>query len=72
DPDTPVDDGGLPLADFLGAEDNCLLPEWYMPSAGRLNPLTGWRRWSALTVIATFLLITAYGLCNTYGDLVLR
>jgi hypothetical protein len=25
----------------------------------------------ALVIVAAFLLITAYGLCNTYGDMVL-
>ena len=72
DPNVPVDDGARPLSELLGAEEDRLLPAWYMPSAGRMSPLTGWRRWSALGVIAAFLLITAYGLCNTYGDMVLR
>ena len=72
DPDMPVDDGARPLTELLGADADRLLPEWYMPSAEGLSPLSGWRRWSALAVIATFLLITAYGLCNTYGDMVLR
>jgi hypothetical protein len=26
----------------------------------------------ALVIVAAFLLITAYGLCNTYGDMVLN
>jgi hypothetical protein len=72
DPDAPVEDGARPLTEFLGAGADHLLPEWYMPSPGGLSPLTGWRRWSALAVIAAFLLITAHGLCNTYGDMVLH
>jgi hypothetical protein len=72
DPNVPPDDGARPLTALLGVDEERLLPEWYMPSAGRLSPLTGWRRWSALAVIAAFLLITAYGLCNAYGDMVLH
>lgn len=47
-----------------------LLPDWYMPSPMG-GPIRGWRRTVALVVTAAFLLITAYGLCNTYGDLLL-
>jgi hypothetical protein len=49
-----------------------LLPEWYMPGGAGAGQLTAWRRSVALVIIAAFLLITAYGLCNTYGDMVLR
>jgi hypothetical protein len=38
----------------------------------RSTVLRGWRRRVIWVVIAAFLTITAYGLCNTYGDLVLR
>jgi hypothetical protein len=31
--------------------------------------LRGWRRRVVLLVIAAFLVITAFGLCNTYGQL---
>jgi hypothetical protein len=50
-----------------------LLPEWYMPGVAGAGTyrLAAWRRLVALGIIAAFLLITAYGLCNTYGDLVL-
>lgn len=34
--------------------------------------LRGWRRQVIFLVIAAFLTITAYGLCNTYGQLHLR
>ena len=47
-----------------------LLPDWYMPTpAGGV--IRGWRRAVAVLIIAAFLAITAYGLCNTYGDLLL-
>jgi len=46
------------------------LPEWYMPAPiGVPAPLRGWRRRVVYLVIAAFLTITAYGLCNTYGQL---
>ena len=42
-----------------------------MPSPARgLRRLRGWRRWVVLLVIASFLLIEAYGLCSTYGRVV--
>lgn len=43
-----------------------LLPEWYMPFAGGVA-LTGWRRKAALVIVASFLALTAAGLCGTYG-----
>ena len=51
------------------ADDSPLLPDWYMPAAGGSTHLTGWRRAVVVVVILAFLLITAAGLCNTYGDL---
>ena len=67
DPDAPVPDDAVALsAENLGSD---LLPGWYMPTpaavGGRL--LQGWRRRVVLLVIASFLLINAYGLCSTYG-----
>ena len=65
---------GIPHKDDAGADTDDsatgLLPDWYMPvpMGGRVG---GWRRAVALVIIAAFLLITAYGLCNTYGDLLL-
>jgi len=44
------------------------LPGWYMPvPVGSLRPLRGWRRVVGVVVVASFILITAYGLCSTYG-----
>ena len=49
-----------------------LLPEWYLPAAtGGVRPRRGWRRKVALTVIVSFLVVDACGLCCTYGALVL-
>ena len=50
-------------------DDQPLLPDWYMPAPGGPRHVTGWRRAVVLFVILSFLLITAAGLCNTYGDL---
>ena len=72
DPDAPLDDAAVPLADFLRQDDDGqLLPEWYMPApmqGGRR--LRGWRRRVAVLVIVAFVLIDAYGLCSTYGSIV--
>ena len=55
---------GLALDDD---QEEGLLPDWYMPFAGGA-PLTGWRRKAALLIIASFLALTAAGLCTTYGS----
>ena len=70
DPDAGVADDALPLSEYLGAGDGRgeLLPDWYMPApagAGRL--LEGWRRRLVLLIVASFVLLNAYGLCSTYG-----
>ena len=70
DPDAGVADDAVPLSEFLGAggTDGELLPDWYMPApagAGRL--LAGWRRRVVLLIVASFVLLNAYGLCSTYG-----
>ena len=70
DPDSVVPEDAVPLNEFLGAggAEGELLPEWYMPApagAGRL--LQGWRRRVVLLIVASFLLLNAYGLCSTYG-----
>ena len=39
-----------------------------MPGMARSAPLLhGWRRGIVIFVVASFLLIDAYGLCNSYG-----
>jgi hypothetical protein len=71
DPDMPVDSDAPCLADLVGPDTGGLLPSWYMPGVAGSSQLTAWRRSVALVIVAAFLLITAYGLCNTYGDMVL-
>jgi hypothetical protein len=70
DPDTAVDDGAVSLWD-AAADGFALLPGWYMPplSAGpRRHPK--WRRRVAIVIICAFVAVDAYGLCSTYGSLV--
>lgn len=70
DVDAPLDDDAVMLSEVLEPGAARLLPEWYMPAPMGGGPLLrGWRRQVVLTVIAAFVTITAYGLCNTYGQL---
>jgi hypothetical protein len=74
DPDTVAGDDAVCLWDLTGTQGVPLVPEWYMPAPmGGAAPLTGWRRLFARCnvglIIAAFLVINAYGLCNTYGTL---
>ena len=67
DPD-PSLDGAVSFWELTGAGPDQRLPEWYMPApigGGRL--LRGWPRRLVILLIASFLLIDAYGLCNIYG-----
>ncbi|HEX3620727.1 MAG TPA: hypothetical protein VHT97_00260 [Acidimicrobiales bacterium] len=71
DPDADVPDDAIPLSELLGQAGpgtGELLPGWYMPpTVGGSRVLNGWRRRIVLIVIASFILINAYGLCSTYG-----
>jgi hypothetical protein len=72
DPEREIEPDAAPLDEVLGTTRTDLLPAWYMASPMlRAGVLRGWRRNVIWVVIAAFLTITAYGLCNTYGDLVL-
>lgn len=72
DPDATVPADAVSLWDLSGADDDALLPGWYMPP-----PMAGptatrrWWRWVAFAIIVAFLAIDAYGLCSTYGEIVL-
>jgi hypothetical protein len=73
DPRQPLDPDAVPIDFYLSAtganeEGSGLLPEWYMPPAmarrfGRFG------RAVVVTVVGAFLLIEAFGLCSTYGQL---
>jgi len=56
----------------LAADEEQLLPQWYMPPpmAGALSARRWWR-WVAIAIIVAFLAIDAYGLCSTYGEVLL-
>lgn len=75
DPDTVAADDAVCLWDVTGTQGARLVPEWYMPApmAGGGIVLTGWRRLFARfnvgLIVTAFLVINAYGLCNTYGTL---
>jgi hypothetical protein len=68
--DSPLDPDAVPL-DIYGSRAGALLPAWYMPpvmaGARRARP---WRRYLVFVLIAAFLLVDAFGLCITYGQLV--
>jgi len=68
DPDTVVEADATPIKRWGGDGSAHPLPEWYMPvPVGALRPLRGWRRGIGILVVASFVLINAYGLCSTYG-----
>ncbi len=70
DPDAAPDEGAVPLRDLIGPGEASLLPAWYMPPTTGGARLQGWRRRVAFLIVATFVLISAYGLCSTYGFVV--
>jgi hypothetical protein len=68
DPDAPMADDAIPLSVYLEQAPG-LLPSWYMPS-----PMArGGKRWRipvVLVIVAAFVIIEAFGLCSTFGQLV--
>jgi hypothetical protein len=73
DIDVPIGEDAIALWEVLGTETESPLPTWYMPAPMGARRLNGWHgrlvRCSAVSVIASFVVITASGLCNTYGQL---
>jgi hypothetical protein len=69
DPDRPLDPDAVPLSVYL-AQIPGLLPQWYMPPA-MASSGSRWRTGVILAVIFAFVLIEAWGLCSTYGQVVL-
>ena len=67
DADQPPDEDAVSFWEVTGYLPGRRLPEWYMPSPMGGKLVDGWRRRVVLFVIVSFLLIDAYGLCNTYG-----
>ncbi|MEP6622878.1 MAG: hypothetical protein ABJC79_00400 [Acidimicrobiia bacterium] len=70
DPDATAPDA-IPIHEFLGASGESTLPEWYMPAVMRGIPrVHGWRRGVIFTFIAALVIIEAFGLCSTYGQII--
>ncbi|HEY1734642.1 MAG TPA: hypothetical protein VGG23_09355 [Acidimicrobiales bacterium] len=71
DPDAPLSDDAVPVDLYLSQFPSPLpgsLPAWYMPAArARSHP---WWRPIVLVLILGFLVVDAFGLCATYGQLV--
>jgi hypothetical protein len=68
----PADDA-VPMAVYLG-QGTGLLPDWYMPppmsrmGMSRVHPR--WRLPVVLVLVGAFLVIEAFGLCSTFGQVV--
>ncbi len=71
DPDVAVAADARSLWEVAGWDRGVLLPGWYMPAPMQGRSSTGWQRWVIGLVVASFLLINAYGLCSTYGSITL-
>jgi hypothetical protein len=70
DPAAALDADAISFWDVADTGHSQPLPAWYMPAPiGGGAPLRGWRRRVVYAVIVSFLTITAYGLCNTYGQI---
>jgi len=67
DPDTPVGADAVCLWDLPGWDQGRLLPSWYMPAPMRGRSSSPRQRWVIGLIVASFLLINAFGLCSTYG-----
>jgi hypothetical protein len=68
DPTLPLEDDAVPLHQFL-AQLPSTLPSWYMPAA-MARPGKGWRVPVVLGLVAAFVVIEAFGLCSTFGQVV--
>jgi hypothetical protein len=67
DPDAPLDPAAVPLDLYLGTSGAPFLPAWYMaPAAARLRGRV--TRLLVLALVASFVIIEAFGLCSTYGQ----
>ncbi|MGA2519361.1 MAG: hypothetical protein ABSG81_00900 [Acidimicrobiales bacterium] len=66
DPDAPLDADAVPFDLYL-ATAAAPLPAWYMAPA-RARHLGRVSRMVVLGLVASFLIIEAFGLCSTYGQ----
>ncbi len=67
DPDAPLDPGAVPVDVYLGLSPGAL-PAWYMPPV-RTRRVGRTMRFVVIAVVFAFVLIEAFGLCSTYGQL---
>jgi hypothetical protein len=68
DPDVPMEDDAVPLSVYLGQSAG-LLPQWYMPSP-MVRSGSRWRMPVVMVIVAAFVIIEAFGLCSTFGQIV--
>jgi hypothetical protein len=68
EPDAPLDDNAVALS-LYPEEQAGPLPSWYMPPV--MAVCTGrWRKATIFAIIASFLVVDAFGMCITFGQLV--
>lgn len=67
DVDAPLGPDAVPIDQYLGCQP-ALLPLWYMAPVARRR-LGRFGRFVVLAVIGAFILIEAFGLCSTYGQI---
>jgi hypothetical protein len=74
DPNAPLADDAVPLSSYLaqipGLLPAGLLPGWYMAPATASSG-SRWRTPIIVAIVVAFLMIEAWGLCSTYGQVVL-
>ena len=68
DPSAPMSAEAIPLSEYLGQHAGPL-PSWYMP-APMVRHGSRWRLPVVLVIVAAFVIIEAFGLCSTFGQLV--
>ncbi len=68
DVDAPLSDDAVPLAVYLEQAPG-LLPQWYMP-VPMARRGKGWRAPVVLVLVAAFVIIEAFGLCSTFGQVI--
>lgn len=67
DPDAPLHPDAVPIDRYLGTATPSL-PTWYMAPVARRH-LGRMGRIVVVAVVGAFVLIEAFGLCSTYGQL---
>lgn len=66
DPDAPPAPDAVPIDIYLGATSGPL-PDWYMPAV-RARRGRRWQRLVIVALVGAFVIIEAFGLCSTYGQ----